>query len=151
MDGHIQPVVDCGSGRAQIHRVGRISESMFRARDMNSGNKSEYLSEHDSSVSGVPSSFTHMPQLGYMFAQCIGVPSDFMHVNGGALTAFGDGGQSGFCRDGLALPAQDSGVQFGVTHTTGGYDGSFCIGPSKLPCCACVRVEASNRTNARVK
>jgi hypothetical protein len=52
------------------------------------------------------------------------------------------------------LLAHDSDVQFGVTHTTGGYDGSFCTGTGKLPCCACVMVEANNmasRTNAKVK
>jgi hypothetical protein len=52
------------------------------------------------------------------------------------------------------LLAHDSDVQFGVTHTTGGYDGSFCTSTGKLPCCACVMVEANNmasKTNAKVK
>jgi hypothetical protein len=52
------------------------------------------------------------------------------------------------------LSAHGSVVQFGVTHTTGGYAGSFCTGVGKLPCCACVMVEANNvasRTNAKVK
>ena len=53
------------------------------------------------------------------------------------------------------LLAHDSDVQFGVTHTTGGYDGSFCTGTGKLPCRAYdVMVEVNNmasRTNAKVK
>jgi hypothetical protein len=34
------------------------------------------------------------------------------------------------------LLSQDSGVQFGVTHTIGGYGGSFPTGVGRLPCCA---------------
>jgi hypothetical protein len=65
-----------------------------------------------------------------MLAQCIGVPSDFMHVNGEALVVFGDGGQAAqpeSCAGLACLFSQGSDAPSGFKHVTGGYGGSDSV------------------------
>jgi hypothetical protein len=46
------------------------------------------------------------------------------------------------------LSSQGSDLQFGVTHATGGYAGSFCTDVGKLPCCACAALPLRSSASA---